>query len=293
MKSLKAIAASPQALRWLGTSRRVHVLHLSERAWDLANERGQVLGLVASPEAMGPFGIQVEELVIDDGFPSELLSGGTTHWRAVIDLDHAQVWDPRPEWNRLRASWGRHRDNVRRLFELFQVHAPEGSLAPVTLPWSNAKFHPGSLRGYPSFSGNIRYVAECKASDLIAAIRRYDLEACRQAASRLAGLGGGLTPAGDDFLLGAMCASRLIFPERQAQGIGAAIFRGTASRTTRLSSAWLAAAARGEFGAPWHRLLGALTSGDIEVLEQAAQALLKTGHTSGADALAGYLSLAA
>jgi hypothetical protein len=271
----------------------VHVLHLFEHAWNLANERGQVLGLVASPEAMGPFGILVEKLARADGLSRQSLPGKASHWRSIIDPSQAQVWDPRPAWDRLRARWGKHPGNSRRLIDLFQAYAPEGSLAPVGPLWSEAKSRPEPFKGHPSLPEGFLRAAESSVRILCAAVRRYDLEACRQAASRLAGLGGGLTPAGDDFLLGTMCASWLIFPERQAQRIGAAILRGTSNRTTRLSSAWLAAAAQGEFGVPWHRLLGAIASGDIGELEPAARALLSTGHTSGADALAGFLSLAA
>ena len=106
-------------------------------------------------------------------------------------------------------------------------------------------------------------------------------------ASCLAGLGGGLTPSGDDFLAGAMLAAWLSHsvPERVCQ----LLLHTAAPRTTVLSAALLRAAAAGACSAPWHRLLAALANGGEEQLPSAVEEVLAHGHTSGADALAGFL----
>jgi hypothetical protein len=170
-----------------------------------------------------------------------------------------------------------------------------------------------------------------------------DLSACAEGARNLAGLGLGLTPAGDDFLLGTIyglwlkndgaakfqkigAACRGGSRTAPTSGVGQsknsyhklpetqrmieAITETAAARTTTLSAAWLRAAARGEAGEPWHELLTALRdSGETAVTElvevepveaavtepvevavsQAIDRILATGHTSGADALAGFV----
>jgi hypothetical protein len=114
-------------------------------------------------------------------------------------------------------------------------------------------------------------------------------------AARLAGLGTGLTPAGDDFLAGLMTWAWLVHPAPRSfchVVLGAAV-----PRTTALSAAFLRAAAAGECSIAWHRLLAALTDtqktlGVSATLRLSVQEVLSHGHTSGADVLAGFLSLA-
>ena len=62
-----------------------------------------------------------------------------------------------------------------------------------------------------------------------------------------------------------------------------------APRTSTLSAAFLRAAGRGEFIAPWHSLLEALASGDVNQVEAAAMTLEGLGASSGADSLDGFI----
>ena len=106
-------------------------------------------------------------------------------------------------------------------------------------------------------------------------------------AAQLAGLGGGLTPAGDDFLTGVMLWAWLAHPSPRSQC--RLLVKAAAPRTTTLSAAFLQAAARGECGVAWHVLLAALSEGGDAELATAVQDVLSHGATSGADALAGFL----
>jgi hypothetical protein len=114
-----------------------------------------------------------------------------------------------------------------------------------------------------------------------------DLASLRSGAAQLAGLGGGLTPAGDDFLTGAMLWAWLAHPA--SAGYCATLLSASITETTILSAALLQAASWGECSAPWHDMLGALAGGSDAELERAVQGVLAHGHTSGADALAGFL----
>jgi hypothetical protein len=110
----------------------------------------------------------------------------------------------------------------------------------------------------------------------------------------LAGLGGGFTPAGDDFLLGAIYALWATRPESAALPLAEAIAEGAAPLTTRVSAAYLRAGARGAAGQAWHSLVETLAGGGAEAITFAVTRLARIGHTSGADALTGYvLSLGA
>ena len=116
-----------------------------------------------------------------------------------------------------------------------------------------------------------------------------DVTALRDAAAHLAGLGIGLTPAGDDFLAGIMLWAWLAYP---APGpLCRALVEAAAPRTTTLSAAFLRAAARGECDANWHQLLAALSTGSAAQLAPAVQQVVAHGATSGADMLAGFLWL--
>ena len=117
--------------------------------------------------------------------------------------------------------------------------------------------------------------------------RRGDEERLRTGAARLAGLGEGLTPAGDDFLSGVMLCAWLAHPD-PAQYCRM-ILDACSPRTTVLSWAFLRSAAVGECSAPWHRLLNTMPDGSVDQLGHAAREILSVGHTSGADALAGFL----
>jgi hypothetical protein len=169
------------------------------------------------------------------------------------------------------------------------VIASEAKQSPLTSMGSLRRCAP--LNDIQSLQSSFLHAIENPAGKLCAAILAMDLESCSLAASHLAGLGTGLTPSGDDFLLGATCAAWMLFPASQARAIGSVISIAASPRTTRLSSAWLSAAARGEFSAPWHPFLDALASGHQAALARAALSLLEIGHTSGADALAGFLAV--
>jgi len=64
-----------------------------------------------------------------------------------------------------------------------------------------------------------------------------------------------------------------------------------AGRTTALSAAWLRAAARGECGEMWHSLFGVILEGDEPAVCAAAAKITQQGHTSGSDALAGFVAI--
>jgi hypothetical protein len=99
----------------------------------------------------------------------------------------------------------------------------------------------------------------------------------------LIGRGPGLTPAGDDFVGGAMIALRAFGHAEEADRIAAWALPLAEKNTSRISRAHLACAAAGEGHEALHDLL---TFADVE---RDLARLARIGHTSGTDAAAGAL----
>lgn len=139
------------------------------------------------------------------------------------------------------------------------------------------------------------------ALDVLAGgLARADREAVLAGTRRLAGLGPGLTPAGDDILVGA-CTSLTLFasigvPEfrRDATALielRRLIAETAAAQTTALSAAWLRHAGKGEFSLPLLRLGQALASGRAPTIAAATARLMRLGASSGRCAITGLLAI--
>jgi uncharacterized protein DUF2877 len=127
------------------------------------------------------------------------------------------------------------------------------------------------------------------------ACRDCELEQALLEATRLIGWGEGLTPAGDDFLVGLMSGLDALAVGSDARRgflsrLGAAIAARTA-RTTRVAAHYLRLAAQGHFTANVHALRAALLStNDVASVQRSVDAALRFGATSGADLATGMLS---
>jgi hypothetical protein len=130
------------------------------------------------------------------------------------------------------------------------------------------------------------------ARALARACARDDASSAAAAALALLGVGGGLTPSGDDYVGGALFARGLL---GAAQPEASAAWRATADRvlaaapscTHPISAALLADLVAGQSWAPLHDLLGALAAGSPGAARAAAHRLGALGQTSGWDVLAG------
>ena len=127
------------------------------------------------------------------------------------------------------------------------------------------------------------------------ACRRLDVTGALGSIQRFVGWGEGLTPAGDDYLVG-LCAALGILVQGDARRKAfLTMMRAFVStqhvRTTPISAHWLTLASRGHFNADLLRALDALRAErDVRNARDAIDALMAVGATSGADALTGILS---
>jgi hypothetical protein len=129
---------------------------------------------------------------------------------------------------------------------------------------------------------------------LKAALRSFSDSGDPRELALLVGLGTGLTPSGDDVLVGALAGLDLLLECSQV----APLLRRTLvealpvpleARTTRLSAQMLRAAADGLYAEPVLGLLNALASDNASpgAVERAAAELSRLGHRSGRDTLLG------
>lgn len=259
------------------------MLHVFDAVCNLANENDEVVSLVWPCVGDGPFNLVVPPVRFSDYVsPSSsalLRQRVLTIGHVAINTTTAANWNPQPNWQHLRKTPNLWR-HIPTLFGILQRAAPTGSLAGliVDLPPPDS---PTDAR--------VLDTALQPAQALVMGIATGDKAFCHAGASELAGLGGGLTPAGDDWILGCLLAAWVVHsPAHILQSIADAVL-GCA--TTLLSLAWLKAAARGECSAAWHILLNKLSGDETIAVENAAFAVVQMGHTSGADALAGFVSV--
>lgn len=119
---------------------------------------------------------------------------------------------------------------------------------------------------------------------LYAATRVRDQAGCLAAARSLLGLGPGLTPAGDDCLVGWLAGAWTAGADGRGlvEAVRLDLVAAAAERTGPLSRAFLVAAVAGEAAEPLREFV--LAPDDARLT-----GLLALGATSGADLLAGYL----
>ncbi|HEY3247241.1 MAG TPA: DUF2877 domain-containing protein [bacterium] len=168
---------------------------------------------------------------------------------------------------------------------------------PRIRPWSAGQMR-GVVINLETLSGRVMVdapaesLAQPRFEQVLAALRhalrRRSPGEVASAATGLAGLGGGLTPSGDDVLVGALVALAAL-PGGRSDSLRSAIREGAAGRTTRISEAYLQAAARGEGSEAWQDLLLALASATADDVIRTGRRVMAFGETSGADMLAGFL----
>jgi hypothetical protein len=258
------------------------VLAVFEQACDLVAS-DDVVALVTSRVGDGPLNIVVDGEAglfagVVPGSPvileqEQLFVDGLT-----VHLRGARLWEPCPDWDTLRVQGTTIESRLLHLRALCLRYAPPGSLLMLL----GAPMHDDGMNG--TFLRTARQAAEVLREGWQGNKTQW-----RQGVNGLTGLGNGLTPAGDDFLVGATLASWLAHPDPGP--LCCALAEVAPPRTTTLSAAFLRAAARGECSAPWHALLTALSEGAERKIEAALREILTHGATSGADALAGFLYL--
>jgi hypothetical protein len=130
-------------------------------------------------------------------------------------------------------------------------------------------------------------VARPIVAELIVALETGDRGAAAAVAARLIGLGPGLTPSGDDVLVGIEASLHAL--AHPSAGFLALALGDVDGRTPALAATFLRHAAAGEFAERLHALMAALLGPDDERIAAAIERAVAWGATSGTDCLVGVL----
>jgi hypothetical protein len=221
---------------------------------------GDVVGVLTSDAARLPLACVLFRpsngrplVALPSGAPAEV--GGGRIVVGDLAVSAAAWWNPRP-----------------RLPSLQPALLPEGVRQLRNTLYGEGVPHSAfCLPGLPTGPGG-------PLAALRGAVRRADLDAALRTATRLIGLGPGLTPAGDDVMAGTI-AGLVLLGHPAAERFAAGVYSLAAGRTTELSRALLRHAAggrvSGEYAAVFHGLVGE------RPLAPAVATLLNTGSTSG------------
>lgn len=214
-----------------------------------------------------------------------------------IDAAHAPRWDPRPRFELPPIGPAPFDRNFARLAGLVRECAADQPASFAAVLGLAPRAHGDGADGRHPF---LAQRARPAVAALISALAEPKTRTLSRAAERLAGLGYGLTPSGDDFLIG-VCGALLLAdatlpsvlpsptPGVSRRDQAAVIATTAARRTTDLSAAWLRHAGRGEFSAEVGRVLVALGNEDAAGFDAAVGRLLAVGGLSGLDTATGVL----
>ncbi len=139
-----------------------------------------------------------------------------------------------------------------------------------------------------AFEAAVTALLEQHAARLARSLSRSDFAAACRHAKGMFGLGPGLTPSGDDFLVGLFAVLNIpASPCHGWLGGGADVLAGAERSTNAISLAALTQAARGRVRESIAALIEHLMYGAPEGLVTPLQRVLSIGSTSGTDIVAG------
>ncbi len=249
------------------------------RACNIETEAGELVTLVSPGSGNLPHGIRCAAPFarLRRGQAASL-AGATLRVPAaeiVVDFSRAAVWNGRVA----AASPGLCSAELQRML---RHHAPDQGVAPAL--FSSGRPHCALQRALVARIAQVLPV-------LARATETRDTGAVVAALSALVGLGTGLTPAGDDFIVGYLAA--LWSRSRREPGI-AALLRALAMPvgqmsmlTNAISRQMLLDAVQGQFAERLTDVVRCISEGGD--VAGASMRALKVGHSSGADALCGLL----
>ena len=259
------------------------MLHVFENACNLLAEDGEVFSLVTPEVGDGPFNIVLAPINFCDHAADDTMVM-IEHERIrigelVIDLSTAQIWEPRFDWEIFRGREHSLSTYAGLLDDVLVNQAPVESFVQLISPRES---------GIGKIEAQLLISAQEPAGILLEGLHHLNEDLCRASARKLAGLGAGLTPDGDDFMMGCILALWARLAGEGVEGAASWVSLEAIPRTTPIAAAWLQAASRGECSVRWHTLLHAIHLENEETVRSAADAIIDQGHTSGASALAGF-----
>lgn len=126
---------------------------------------------------------------------------------------------------------------------------------------------------------------------LVTSTAQFDLQGSIRSVEKMIGLGPGVTPSGDDILIGFLAGLWSTAGQNQdmltfLDSFGHQLMQ-CAKQTSEISRTYLFHAARGQFSSSLSQLAGAIAKGDP--IEQKMEEAMRIGHSSGMDTVTGLL----
>jgi hypothetical protein len=142
-----------------------------------------------------------------------------------------------------------------------------------------------------AFARQMGITLKHRSGSLLDALERMHMSTACQHAKSMIGLGPGLTPAGDDFLVGLFAVLNLRgSPCCGWLSGGKDVLLHAEQLTNAISLAALVAAANGQVRETISRLIETLICGTLATLTESLDRVLAIGSTSGSDLVAGILA---
>lgn len=199
-----------------------------------------------------------------------------------ISIKGSRVWQPPPHSDRLLNDQDRHR-LLTRIAEEVNSKGDGPGLSPILpdlLLTTDSAPQPGLTRGF-----NWEEILQVQNY-----LHKRDVQSLVRSLPKFMGLGTGLTPSGDDFILGILLSLNRyhdrLWPAENLRDLNLQIVEAAYQRTTSLSANLIECAA---LGLADERLVNALdwilsgSAREPDILPH----LMNWGHSSGLDALAG------
>jgi hypothetical protein len=195
-----------------------------------------------------------------------------------LDLDRCEPWHP-PSWP-MSPPAIRLADTYAELARRAAVEAPQegfarhvfGAPESFVRPLSPERIMRGRIAAFEGWLAAVLNADHACVDDLATPVED------------VIGLGPGLTPSGDDFLVGALALLDALDERATHAALARAITGASRARTSPLSRCFLRAAAAGHIGENLHRAVSSVMVGDIDA---AVAAVGQIGHSSGWDMMAG------
>lgn len=261
-------------------------MHATDRVINLLTDQERLISIVGSSIGDGPHNL-VLPLEILHPLPSigerAFFDGDVLRLNGFeADISNASHWDARQDWAWIR---NRKKDIAERIPEV-RTALEDGAPDEGILAILDGKSIEGS-----GMDAHFSAALIQPAAQVVSGLSKGDKELALSGAIEISGLGSGLTPAGDDYLTGAMLACWAGFTEEQVAGWLGDLAEQAAAHTSRLSAAYLRSAGEGLFGQIWHSLLTGLSAEVNGSWEPAVSTIVQIGHNSGAYTLAGFVNV--
>jgi len=243
------------------------------KALNIRTEENELISIVAAEKLNGPNRILIE-LPLDKAFISLKIKEGTrvvgNREKIIINggslsvsLEKAEKWLPEVK-RKGNTPYFQIKDNLLSLKKSLSIER-EGD--------------------------RISQALRTRTQELIASIKGKDIPKVSENIKRLIGFGEGLTPSGDDFLVGLIASLHLLSSPKRKHLLKKMkeIINLEKDRTTFLSGKFLEYACQGRFPETILNLIEAIFSENREGVEKATKRCLNFGATSGRDTILGVL----